>query len=105
MNKSTPLSWDDVLSAGTVLASIQASGIPDLIRRKFGLKTSDLIIVVETDKGLLLNPAQVGSIPALDTVGSALRRRGITLESLIESGRKIRSDLVKERYGLTDANA
>ena len=38
----------------------------------------------------------------LDQIGQALKERGIDLEELIESGREIRGELIKEKYNLTE---
>ena len=35
---------------------------------------------------------------ALNRVGEALRRRGLSLEELIESGREIRSQIIEEGH-------
>ena len=39
---------------------------------------------------------------ALDRIGEALRASGISLEELIESGREVRGDIVRERYGMPE---
>ena len=36
---------------------------------------------------------------ALDRIGENLRQEGLTLEELIESGREIRAELIREQYG------
>ena len=89
------------------LTAMQAKGqvtIPAAIRRKLGLKTGDLVAFVETDQGVILSPQGVVGMQALDTIGQILREQGIDLDAVIESGRDIRGDLVKERYGLSDAD-
>ncbi len=73
--------------------------LPTELRKKLGLKKGDLVEVVETPEGLLITPQEVLAIRALDEIGAALRERGVTLEELIESGREIRGDLIKEQYG------
>ena len=37
---------------------------------------------------------------ALDSIGEELRANGVTLDELIESGREIRKDLLREMYGI-----
>ena len=49
---------------------------------------------------LELNPDAEEIARALDQIGAALRERGETLESMIESGREIRGELLKELYGI-----
>lgn len=95
------------MAARKQLTAVQAKGqvtIPAAIRRKLGLKTGDLVAFVETDQGVLLSPQGVVGMQALDTIGQILRDQGVDLEAVIESGRDIRGELVKERYGLADTD-
>jgi antitoxin PrlF len=75
--------------------------LPAELRRKLGLKRGDLVTVTETEEGLLITPQEVLAMKALDRVGEALRQRGVSLDDLIESGREIRADLIKEKYDLS----
>ncbi|MEO8083250.1 MAG: AbrB/MazE/SpoVT family DNA-binding domain-containing protein [Ardenticatenales bacterium] len=93
------------MSARKQLTAVQAKGqvtIPAAIRRKLGLKTGDLVAFVETDQGVLLSPQGVVGLQSLDAIGQLLREQGVDLEDLITSGRDIRGELIKERYGLVD---
>lgn len=73
--------------------------------RKLGLKTGDLVAVIETREGVLITPQPVIAVKALDRIGEALRDQGITLEELIESGREVRAELIQEQYGIrSDTN-
>lgn len=76
--------------------------IPAELRRKLGLKKGDLVAFVETEAGILITPREVITTEALDRIGQALSEKGISLEELIDSGREVRGQLVKERYGLSD---
>ncbi len=85
------------------LSVVQAKGqvtIPAEIRRKLGLKKGDLVAFIETEQGVLITPQEVIATNALDRIGEALRKRGISLEELIESGREIRGQLLEEEYGI-----
>nr|WP_290665501.1 AbrB/MazE/SpoVT family DNA-binding domain-containing protein [Ardenticatena sp.] len=85
------------------LSVVQAKGqvtIPAEIRRKLGLKKGDLVAFIETEQGVLITPQEVIAIGALDRIDEALRKRGISLEELIESGREIRGQLLEEEYGI-----
>lgn len=42
---------------------------------------------------------------ALDRIGGALKASGVSLEDLLVSGREFRAEIVRERYGLTEAPA
>lgn len=82
---------------------IQENGqanLPVEVRRKFGLKKGDLVAFTETDEGILISPQQVIAMKALDRVGAILRAQGVDLDEMIESGREIRGELLKEEYGI-----
>ena len=83
------------------LSVVQEKGqitIPAEIRRKLGLKKGDRVAFVETKRGVLISPQEVIAMEALDKLGEMLKEKGITLEELIESGREIRGEIVKEKY-------
>jgi len=74
--------------------------IPAELRKKLGLKKGDLVAFIETDDGVLISPRELVAATALEQIGAALKEKGITLEDLMESGREIRGELVREMYGL-----
>ena len=85
------------------LVRIQEKGqvtLPMEVREKLGLKKGDLVAVEQTDEGVLITLQQVVANKALDQLGEVLRGKGLSLEELIESGREIRGQMVKEKYGL-----
>jgi len=85
------------------LSVVQEKGqvtIPAGIRRKLGLKKGDLVAFVETEQGVLISPQEVIAMDILDRMGQVLREKGVTLEELIEDGRKIRGALLEEEYRL-----
>ncbi len=77
---------------GTVRFGIVQKGgqvtIPIDLRRKLGVEEGDVIAFVETEEGILISPREVPAMDALDRIGKALRKQGITLEELIETGRQ-----------------
>lgn len=78
--------------------------LPKEFREKYGLKKGDEVVFRETEDGLLIRPREAEVMKLLDELGEALREKGITLEELMESGREIRSDLLKTMYGLEPDN-
>lgn len=85
------------------LVRIQEKGqvtLPAELRRRLGLKRGDLVAITETDDGVLITPPEVLATKALDRIGEVLRAQGASLEDLIESGREIRGELVRQKYGL-----
>ncbi len=84
------------------LAVVQKKGqvtIPIELRRKLGIEEGGVVAFVETEDGVLISPRQVLTMQALDRIGEVLKERGLSLESLIESGREIRARIVEEEYG------
>ena len=79
--------------------------IPLEIRRKLNLKKGDLVTFVETKEGVLIKPAEVIAIEALDEIGRALKERGLSLDAMMERGRQLRDEIVKEEYGRTDPDS
>jgi len=89
--------------AASKLSVVQEKGqvtIPVEIRRKLGLKKGDLVAFVETEQGVLISPQEVVAMKALDELGEMLKEKGISLEELIESGREIRGEILREKYDL-----
>ena len=85
------------------LGRVQQRGqvtIPIELRRKLGIKEGGVVAFIETEDGILISPREVLAMDALDRVGEVLKERGISLEELIESGREIRGEMVKDDYGL-----
>ena len=76
--------------------------IPLAIRRKLKLKKGDLVTFVETEEGIFIKPAEIVVAEALNEIGKILKEKGITLEELIDNGRKMRGQILEEKYGITD---
>lgn len=69
-------------------------------RERHGIRQGDLIALFETPNGVLIVPRDAELDNALGSIGDALREQGVSLDDLIESGRAIREDLMREIYGL-----
>lgn len=85
------------------LATVQKRGqvtIPIELRRKLGIEAGGVVAFIETEDGILISPREVLAMDALDKIGEALKKQGITLEELIESGRNVRGRMVEEEYGI-----
>lgn len=82
---------------------IQENGqvtLPIEWREKYGLKKGDMVFFEETEQGLLISTRQALAMKLLDEIGDALKEKGVTLDDLIERGREIRGEIIKERYGM-----
>ena len=85
------------------MARVQEKGqvtIPQAVRAALGLKKGDMVTFVQTESGIEIRRAEVVVQEALGAIGVTLKDKGITLEEMIERGRSIRQDLIKEMYGL-----
>lgn len=71
--------------------------LPADVRRRLHLKKGDLVAVEETAQGILITPQEAVAVQALDRLGALLREQGITFDELLESGREIRGELVREQ--------
>lgn len=74
--------------------------LPADLRRKYGLKKGDAVVFEETADGILISPREALVMRLLDSIGAELKKRGVTLEDLIEDGRQIRGELLKDLYGI-----
>ena len=78
--------------------------LPAEARRRLGIKQGDLVSVTETADGILITPSELITRREIAELDETLKESGITFEELIESGREIRDQLVKERHGQTRDN-
>jgi AbrB family looped-hinge helix DNA binding protein len=95
------------MAAARNLVRVQEKGqvtLPADIRKRLGLKKGDLVAVVETPEGVLITPQQAVATKALAEIGHVLKKQGLTLEDMIESGGEIREGLYREQYGHLDTD-
>ena len=93
------------MNSNLKVSRVQKKGqvtIPIEIRDRLGIQEGDLIAFVETDEGVLITRQEIAAMRLLNQIGQALKEKGIDLDELIESGREIRGELIKERYDLTE---
>jgi bifunctional DNA-binding transcriptional regulator/antitoxin component of YhaV-PrlF toxin-antitoxin module len=74
--------------------------LPPDLREKLGPKGSDEVWVVETDEGILFMSREAMMEREYQEVDAEFRKQGLSLDDMIESGREIRAELMKERYGI-----
>ena len=78
--------------------------LPKELFEKYGLNSGDEVMLIETERGLVVMPRVEAVMNILTEIGESLKAQGITLDDLIESGRDIRGDLLQERYGINPAD-
>ena len=74
--------------------------LPSDLREKLGLKGSRNVWVVETDEGVLLLTREAMNEREYQQVDAEFRKIGWSLDEMIESGREIRGELLKELDGI-----
>jgi AbrB family looped-hinge helix DNA binding protein len=85
------------------LIRVQEKGqvtLPAAARRGLGIKKGDVVAVTETAEGLLIVPQAVIAANDLEEMRRILAAEGFSLDELIESGRDIRGELLRETYGI-----
>jgi AbrB family looped-hinge helix DNA binding protein len=73
--------------------------IPARVRQRLGLKTGDILNVVDTPDGILIVSPEARAIQVLDDMGAIPREQGATLEDGIETSRTGRGQVIHELYG------
>lgn len=85
------------------LVRVQEKGqvtLPAAARRRLGIKKGDVVAVTETADGLLIVPQAVVAANDIENMRRILAEEGFSLDDLIESGREIREELLREKYGI-----
>ena len=83
--------------------TIQENGqvtLPKELRREYGLRKGDTVVFERTEEGWIVRKDDPDPMKLLDELGEILAARGMTLDELITSGRDIRGEIVREKYGL-----
>lgn len=74
--------------------------LPRGICEKIGVRPGDKLEFSVVGSTLIITPKKAKALNALREIQEAFQRSGITEEEMLEDGRKIRKELIKERYGL-----
>jgi hypothetical protein len=75
-------------------------GLPPELLAELGLESDDEIWAVQTDEGLLLTTREALEDREFAEVEAELGKHGLSLDEIVESGREMRGELLKERYGI-----
>jgi bifunctional DNA-binding transcriptional regulator/antitoxin component of YhaV-PrlF toxin-antitoxin module len=73
--------------------------VPIALRQKYDLEEGGVVEFVEEENGFRIIPRIVLAEESLDKIGKILKKKGVGLNQLISGGRKIRKEIVKEKYG------
>jgi len=73
--------------------------LPADLCRELNIRTGDELVLEVQDGKLRMTPARKMALDALTELNRLFQESGITEEELLASGRQIRSQLTRERYG------
>jgi AbrB family looped-hinge helix DNA binding protein len=79
--------------------------LPVDIREKLGLQVGAMLTIELTDTGVLLKPAEIVARDAMAQISTELKAQGVTLEDLMASGRKARTKIAADKYGVTKSTS
>jgi AbrB family looped-hinge helix DNA binding protein len=74
--------------------------LPKAVCEKLGVAPGDMLELALDGSALIAKPKKVAALNALREIQRAFRRSGITEEELQEEGRKVRQEIIKERYAV-----
>jgi len=72
--------------------------IPRAACEELGIRPGDRLDLRVEDGALIVRPGRVAALEALRAIQQALEEAGVTEEELLESGRQVREELVRERW-------
>lgn len=67
------------------------------------VKDGDAVAVIRTDDGVYVVPQEQVGLAALARISELLKESDISLDELITSGRELRGDIIREKYGLIES--
>jgi AbrB family looped-hinge helix DNA binding protein len=73
--------------------------LPADLRDKLELQRGELV-AIETPDGVLLTSRRTAVERDLARVDAELQEYGLSIDEVVESGREIRGEIARERYGL-----
>ena len=73
--------------------------LPADICRELGLDVGDSLTLEVRDGSVVATPSRKAALDALAAIQQAFQESGITEEELLEEGRRVRTELVREIYG------
>jgi AbrB family looped-hinge helix DNA binding protein len=72
--------------------------IPRAVCEELGIRPGDRLELRVEDGVLIIRPGRVAALEAIRAIQQALEEAGVTEEELLESGRQVREELVRERW-------
>ena len=72
--------------------------LPVEMCKALGIEPGDQLEATLEDGTMLIRPARKAALDALDEVRRAIRDTSVTREELLQGGREVREELVRERW-------
>lgn len=72
--------------------------IPRAVCEELGIRPGDRLELRVEDGVLIIRPGRAAALEAIRAIQQALEEAGVTEEELLESGRQVREELVRERW-------
>ena len=76
--------------------------LPKKICEQLGIGPGDVLELSLEDSVLVARPRKVAALEALREIREAFERSGVTEEELLETGRRVRQEVIRERYAAKD---
>lgn len=73
--------------------------LPKDICDQLGIGPGDVLEMTVEDATLVARPRKIAALEALKEIQQAFRRSGVTEEAVHKTGRRMRQELARERYG------
>ncbi len=73
--------------------------LPKEVCVQLGISTGDMLELALEGSALVARPKKVAALDALQAIEETFKRSGITEEELQETGRRVRQEVSRERYG------
>lgn len=86
--------------ADVVLRPKRQVTLPKQICEQLGIGPGDVLELVVEGSTIIARPRKVAALETLREIRQAFERSGITEEELQRTGRRIRQEVARERYGV-----
>lgn len=86
-------------AADVVLRPKRQVTLPREICDRLGIEPGDVLELTVEDSTIIARPRKTVALEALKEIRRAFQRSGISEEELQETGRRVRQEVARERYG------
>ncbi len=86
-------------TADVVLRPKRQITLPKDICDQLGIGPGDVLEMTVEDAIIVARPRKIAALEALKEIQQAFRRSGVTEEALQKTGRRMRQEVARERYG------